>query len=169
MRALIVAPYLPTHGSGGRTRLLNFMERLSKHHELHLVAFAAPDQAAADNPYPGVVLQPPGLRPRPGGWAGIVRFYRERAFDALPLYASWIRSDEMTRAVREACETFRPDVVHVETTEMGQYLSAVPAGTPTALDLQDVASRWFGRVRSQGETRQQRALMSLELLKTRRY
>jgi polysaccharide biosynthesis protein PslH len=169
MRALIVAPYLPTHGSGGRTRLVNFMERLSRHHDLHLVAFAAPDQQSSDSPYPGTVLSPPPLRHRPGGLRGVLRFYGERLVDGRPSFVSWISSDEMRAAVVRACESFRPDIVHIETTEMGQYLHDVPAGVPTALDLQDVASRWFGRVRSQGQTRQQRTMMAVELLKTRRY
>ena len=65
MRALFVAPYLPTPGSGGRTRLVNFMEGLArKNHDLHIVAFLARDQDASENPYPGTVITPPPLRPR---------------------------------------------------------------------------------------------------------
>ncbi|MCA1830048.1 MAG: glycosyltransferase family 4 protein [Actinomycetota bacterium] len=168
MRALFVAPYLPTPGSGGRTRLVNFMERLARLHDVQIVAFTARDQDPADNPYPGVAVPPPPVRARPSGARGVARFYREKLLDPLPSFASWMSSSAMIEAVRTACETFRPDVVQVETTEMGQYLPFIPSSVARALDMQDVASRWFGRVRRFGSA-QERALMGVELLKTRRY
>lgn len=168
MRALFVAPYLPTPGSGGRSRLIGFMSRLARRHDLSLVAFTAPDQDPAEAPYPGSVVRPPPRRPRPGGVRGVAIFYRER-LERLPAFVSWMRHPAMTSAVREAVARFRPDVVQVETTEMAQYLPAVPPGPVRALDLQDVASRWFGRIVDKDQTRQQRAMMALELAKTRRY
>lgn len=169
MRALFVAPYLPTPGSGGRTRLINLMQRLAADHELSLVAFTAEDQDPSENPYPGEALRPPPRRARPGGVAGVAKFYGEK-LDPLPAFVSWIRSPAMRRAVRAACELFRPDVVQVETTEMAQYLTAVPRGIARTLDLQDVASRWFAHtVSKRDQTRQERAMMAIELAKTRRY
>lgn len=169
MRALFVAPYLPTPGSGGRTRLVSFMDLLARVHEVRLVAFAAPDQTVEDSPYPGVALPTPPKRKRPGGLEGVVRFYAERLLDPLPTYASWNRSPAMAGAIRSEIERFRPDVVQVETSEMAQYLRAVPAGVPTALDLQDVASRWFGRAVQQTRGAKERALLTADLLKTKRY
>jgi len=169
MRALFVAPYLPTPGSGGRTRLINLMARLGVDHDLALVAFIAEDQSGSENPYPGIVVEPPPRRARPGGVPGLIKFYGEK-LDPLPAFVSWIRSPAMRRAVREACERFAPDIVQVETTEMAQYLSAVPGGIARALDLQDVASRWFAHtVSKEDQTRQERAMMAIELAKTRRY
>ncbi|MFA5891164.1 MAG: glycosyltransferase [Actinomycetota bacterium] len=168
VRALFVAPYLPTPGSGGRTRLLNLMSRLSQRHDVSLVAFTSAEQQAHENPYPGIVLAPPPKRARPGGPTGAAVFYREK-LQRLPAFVSWMDSPEMHAAVRDAVERFHPDVVQVETTEMGQYLGDIPAGPARVLDLQDVASRWFGRVRRHGDTRKQRALMGLEFLKTRAY
>lgn len=168
MRALFVAPYLPTPGSGGRTRLLNLMERLSRTHDLTLVAFAARDQRDEVCPYPGTALPPPPLQPRPGGARGRARFYRER-LDPLPAFVAQMFTVQMAAAVRDACERIRPDIVQIETTEMAQYLRAIPHGTPCALDLQDVASGWFARVAGAGETRKRRALMRIELRKTRAY
>ncbi|HEX9711436.1 MAG TPA: glycosyltransferase family 4 protein [Actinomycetota bacterium] len=168
MRALFVAPYLPTPGSGGRTRLINLLERLGADHELHLVAFRAPDQDGS-SPLPGAVIDPPPRRRRPGGIPGVVRFYAEK-LDPLPAFVSWVRSPEMRHAVRAACARFRPEIVQVETTEMGQYLSDVPHGVARALDLQDVASRWFSHtVGKEDQSRQERAMMAIELGKTRRY
>jgi glycosyltransferase involved in cell wall biosynthesis len=168
VRALFVAPYLPTPGSGGRTRLINLMQRLGRSHELSIVAMLAADQHPSDLVFEGAALAPPPLRERPGGMRGTMRFYRER-FERVPAFVAQTRSEEFAAAVRAECERFRPDVVQIETTEMAQYLSAVPAGPARALDLQDVASRWFGRVAREGAKSKQRALMMWELLKTRRY
>lgn len=168
MRALFVAPYLPTPGSGGRTRLINLLERLGRDHELQLVAFRAPDQDRS-SPLAGAVVEPPPRRHRPGGVPGVVRFYAEK-LDPLPAFVSWVRSPQMRNAVRAACARFKPDVVQIETTEMGQYLTEVPRGVARALDLQDVASRWFSHtVSKEDQSRQERAMMALELAKTRRY
>jgi len=169
MRALFVTPYLPTPGSGGRTRLINLMQRLARDHEVALVAFRALDQEAEDSPYAGQVLEPPPRRRRPKGIPGVLKFYGEK-LDPLPAFVSWVRSPAMRRAIRSACERLRPDVVQFETTEMGQYLSAVPRGIARALDLQDVASRWFAHnVEKQDQSSQERAMMAIELMKTRRY
>jgi glycosyltransferase involved in cell wall biosynthesis len=169
MRGLFVAPYLPTPGSGGRTRLINLMARLAAAHDLALVAFAARDQDGMAAPYPGVVLPPPALHPRPAGAAGAARFYSERLLDPLPSFVQWMFRPEMVAALRTTIERFRPHVVQVETTEMAQYLRAIPLGPVRVLDLQDVASGWFERAAPTGETRKQRALLRLELRKTRRY
>lgn len=167
MRALFVAPYLPTHGSGGRTRLINIMRCLAHEHDLMLVAFAARDQDVSENPYPGKALPTPPASPRPGGPRGVLRFYGDRV-GRLPQYASSMRRPGMLAAIREAVERFDPDIVQFETSEMGQYLGATPDRVRT-LDLQDVASRWMTRAVELGTTRQQRAMMSLELVKTKRY
>lgn len=169
MRALFVAPYLPTPGSGGRTRLINLMDRLSREHEVSLVAFRASDQRDADNPYPGQVIEPPPRRKRPGGLPGVLRFYGEK-LDPLPAFVSWVRSPAMRRAIEDVCARLRPDVVQLETTEMGQYASLAPPSSARALDLQDVASRWFSHtVGKEDQSRQERAMMAIELAKTRRY
>jgi glycosyltransferase involved in cell wall biosynthesis len=52
---------------------------------------------------------------------------------------------------------------------MAQYLRALPLGPARVLDLQDVASGWFARVATQPAGRKERALMRLELSKTRAY
>lgn len=168
MRVLFVAPYLPTPGSGGRTRLQNVMARVARSHDVRLVGIVVPDQDRAQNPYPGTMIPAPPPRPRPGGLRGLARFYRERA-RSLPTFVSYLDLPEMARAVRDQCESFRPDVVFFNTTEMGLYMSHVPPGPLRALDLQDVSSRWIGRAAAEGRTSQQRALMWVELLKTRRF
>lgn len=168
MRILFVAPYLPTSGSGGRTRFVNLLERAARTHDVHVVAFRERDQLEDQSPYPGVALPPVDLKPRPGGLAGKFRFYAER-LDPLPAFAGQLFAPGMAAAIREACLTFRPDLVQVETTEMGQYLRAIPYGPVRALDLQDVAHGWFERVASQGETRKARGTLRYELWRTRRY
>lgn len=169
MRALFVAPYLPTPGSGGRTRLISVMERTARAHEVAIVAFPAPDQERTTAPYAGIAVEPPPVRRRRMGPLGAIGFYRDR-LTPLPSFVAWMRSPRMRAAVRAAVERFRPDVVQVCTTEMGQYLGDVPSGPARVLDLQDVASRWFGRtVRAAHLGPHQRALLRLELAKTRRY
>jgi glycosyltransferase involved in cell wall biosynthesis len=96
-----------------------------------------------------------------------VRFYRERLFEAHPAFVSDIASPVMSASVAAAVERLRPDVVQIETTEMAQYLPAA-AGHVRALDLQDIASRWFQRVVDQHRGKG-RALLRLELAKARRY
>lgn len=167
MRVLFVAPYLPTHGSGGRTRFVNFLEQLGQRHEIRVVAFRAPDQSDI-NDRAWRAFDPPSLRPRPGGWPGRVRFFREK-LERLPAYAGWFHDEAFAAAVTEEIATFKPDVVQVETTEMGQYLPAAAPGLVRVLDLQDVASRWFTRVSKMGSTRRQRLLMRVEMLKARMY
>jgi glycosyltransferase involved in cell wall biosynthesis len=168
MRALFVAPYLPTPGSGGRTRLINLMRRLSGAHELRIVAFAARDQEGADPGYPGVVVPPPALRARPGGMAGKLRFYGER-LDPLPAFVQQMFSPAIVTAIAREVGEFRPHLVQVETTEMAQYLRAIPFGPARVLDLQDVASGWFERAIPEVAGRKQRALMRVERGKTRAY
>lgn len=167
MRVLFIAPYLPTHGSGGRTRFVNFLEQLGKRHEIRVIAFRAPDQTDVNDPS-WRAFPAPALRPRPGGMRGRVRFFREK-MEALPAYAGWFQDDAFAAAVKEEMATFRPDVVQVETTEMGQYLPPASPGLVRVLDLQDVASRWFTRVSKMGSTRRQRTLMRWEMLKARLY
>lgn len=168
MRALFVAPYLPTHGSGGRTRLINLMERLGKDHELSLVAFAALDQDPADNPYPGAALRPLPSPARGSGVRGTLRFYRERT-GRLPLFVRAFRHPGMVDALRGTIERFRPDVVQVEHTEMAQYLPFVPAPVLRVFDQHDVVCRWLGRAAALGATRKDRAIVALERIKTRRF
>jgi polysaccharide biosynthesis protein PslH len=167
VRVLFIAPYLPTHGSGGRTRFVNFLEQLGARHDIRVVAFRAPDQTDDHDPS-WRAFPPPSLRPRPGGMRGRIRFFREK-LEPLPAYAGWFHDEAFAAAVTEEIATFRPDVVQVETTEMGQYLPPAQPGLVRALDLQDVASRWFTRVAKMGATRRQRALMRVEMLKARRY
>lgn len=167
MRVLFIAPYLPTHGSGGRTRFVNLLEQLGQRHEIRVIAFRAPDQTDVDDPS-WRAFPPPSLRPRPGGMKGRVVFFREK-LERLPAYAGWFHDDAFAATVAEEIETFQPDVVQVETTEMGQYLPAAKPGLIRVLDLQDVASRWFTRVSKMGSTRRQRALMRVEMLKARLY
>lgn len=166
MRALFVAPYLPTHGSGGRTRFVNLLEHLGRAHEIRVVAFRAPDQSKVQDPA-WRAFPPPALRPRPGGWRGRIRFYGEK-LRPLPAYASWFHDDAFAAAISAEVASFKPDVVQIETTEMAQYLRAA-SGVPRVLDLQDLASRWFGRVATLGATRQERALMRIEAAKARAY
>ena len=168
MRALFVAPYLPTPGSGGRTRLTNLMARLARTHELRLVAFASRDQVDEASPYDGVVVPPPSLRVRPGGLPGKLRFYSER-LDPLPAFVQQMFSPRLVAAIADEVARFRPQVVQVETTEMAQYLRSVPIGPARVLDLQDVASGWFERAVAETPGRKERALMKLELRKTRAY
>jgi glycosyltransferase involved in cell wall biosynthesis len=168
VKVLFVAPYIPTPGSGGRTRLINVMGRVARSHEVRLVAFAAAGQHPTDSSYPGVTVPAPGLRPRPGGSRGRARFYAERLSERLPAFASYMSSPAMARAVVETVDEFRPDVIQFETTEMAQYLPLV-TGAARALDLQDVSARWIGRAGERAETLQQRALLALDLAKTKRY
>jgi polysaccharide biosynthesis protein PslH len=168
MRILFVAPYLPTPGSGGRTRFVNLLERVSREHQVRVVCFRERDQLEDALPYPGVALDPPPLRKRPGGLAGKFRFYGER-FDPLPAFAAQLFVPQMAEAIRDEVERFRPDLVQIETTEMGQYLRAIPFGPVRALDLQDVAHGWFERAAQRGETPKARGTLRFELMRTRRY
>ncbi|HEX9773974.1 MAG TPA: glycosyltransferase family 4 protein [Actinomycetota bacterium] len=169
MRALFVAPTLPTPGSGGRTRLTSITRLLAERHDLHLVGYTAEDQSPDENPYPGAALPPPPLPPRPAGLAGALRFYRERLTTTLPAFVSYLAHPAMRAAIVHEIARFDPDVVQVETTEMAHYLRWIPRRPVRALDLQDVASRWFATVVAQDQTRKERALNRLELLKARRY
>lgn len=168
MRALFVSPYLPTPGSGGRTRLINLMERLAARHTLSLVAFAAPDQDPGAVPYPSVVFPHPALVRR-GGIGGTIDFYRDRLAGRLPVFVACARDPRLASAVAAEVERVRPDVVQVEHPEMGQYLTAIPGGPVRVLDFHDVASRWIGRVAASRPGLRAKALLALELTKTRRY
>ncbi|MFP5225095.1 MAG: glycosyltransferase family 4 protein [Actinomycetota bacterium] len=168
MRLLFVAPYLPTPGSGGRTRFVNLLDRVSRDHEVRVVCFRERDQLEDPLPYPGIALDPPPLRKRPGGLAGKFRFYGER-LDPLPAFAAQLFMPEMAAAIRDETARFRPDLVQIETTEMGQYLRAIPFGPVRALDLQDVAHGWFERVAQRAGTPKARGTLRYELMRTRRY
>lgn len=164
MRVLFLAPYLPTPGSGGRTRLVNLMQRFAARHEVRLCAFAAEEQVPEDSPYDGVALPARA----PVSPPTTVAFWRARVTDPLPLFASYMRDEAMVDAVARTCSSWKPDVVFVNTSEMGQYLDAVPPGPTTVLDFQDVASRWVGRSARIGSSKQ-RLLNALDAFKTRRF
>lgn len=168
MRVLFVAPYMPTPGSGGRTRFVSLLDRVTRDHDVEIICLRERDQLDDALTLPGVAIDPPPLRARPGGLAGKLRFYGER-FDPLPAFAGQLFRPEVSAAIREACERFKPELVQIETTEMGQYLRAIPYGPVRALDLQDVASGWFERVASQGESTKARATLRYEHHRARRY
>lgn len=168
MRILFVAPYVPAPGSGGRTRFTSILSRVSQRHDVEVLCFREHDQEASELTYPGRVLEPGPLKPRPGGLRGKVRFYGER-LDPLPQFAALRFDREMVAAIREACTRFSPHVVQIETTEMGQYLRSVPYGPVRALDLQDVAHGWFERVKQQAAPGKQRMTMAWEGHRARRY
>lgn len=168
MRVLFVAPYLPAPGSGGRTRFTNLISRIAARHEVEVLCIREHDQDASQLAYPGRVFEPAAPKPRPGGLRGKLRFYAER-LDPLPQFAALRFDPGLVAALRETCERFQPHVVQIETTEMGQYLRAVPWGPVRALDLQDVAHGWFQRVREQSRPGKQRWTMRWEESRTRRY
>jgi glycosyltransferase involved in cell wall biosynthesis len=168
MRALFVSPYAPTPGTGGRTRLMNLMERLGTRHEVSLVAFHAPDQDPSRVSYPGALLPYPAPS-RPPGLRGSIDFWRSRLFEPLPSFAAWARSPALAGALREEVARFSPDVVQFEHPEMGQYMERLPRTAAFVLDWHDVATRWLAQaVRMPGDWRG-RAVMGLDLLKVRRY
>src|SRR5207253_1468935 len=139
VRVLFVSPYLPDRVAGGPSRLLNMMERLAQNHDLRLVAFG---EQPKDDRYHSVVLPVPPPSAPAKGLSRLVRARRR----PVPSFVQNRRAHEMTEAVADAAETFHPDVVQIETTEMAQYLGAIERGGPVrALDLPDLASRWFGR------------------------
>lgn len=168
MRVMFVAPYLPTPGSGGRTRLMNLMARHARRHEVSLVALAPPDQDPAAVPYPGATVPYPYPHRSPG-WRGTLEFYRERFAQPLPLYAYHARVSGFAEAVRREAEQRAPDLVQFEHPETGQYFAALPAGPLKAIDFHDVASRWLAREAAKPIRLREKAFLRLELAKTRRY
>lgn len=168
MRVVFVAPYLPTPGSGGRTRLINLMERMSRSHELSLVAFSAADQDPADVPYPCAAVPYPERR-RPPGLQGSFEFYRERVFGRLPVFATQTSSATLADALREQIARTGPDIVQIEHPEMGQYFKVVRGGPLRVLDFHDVASRWIESTLARTKGTYRRAVMTVELAKSRRY
>src|SRR5688572_4427329 len=168
MRVVFVAPYLPTPGSGGRTRLINLMARHAERHELSLVALTPDDQDPAAVPYPGAAVPFPTPKRSPG-WRGTVEYYRERFGQPLPVYAYSAKVPGFAAALRREVERSKPDIVQFEHPETGQYFSALPEGPLKAIDFHDVASRWLGREVAKPIPVRQKLFLRLELAKTRRY
>lgn len=169
MRALIVAPYLPTPGSGGRTRLVNLVGRMAGRHDLRVVAFLGEGQQPSDLTYDGRAVPMPPLPDRRRGPVAAARWYAGRAVATLPTYATYVRSAAMHEAVAAECEAFRPDLVMINTSEMAQYLASIPPGPARVLDLQDVSSRWVGRAVGRATSRRDRLLLAQDARVTRRY
>jgi glycosyltransferase involved in cell wall biosynthesis len=145
------------------------LERISASHELGFLGFVGEGQAPSELIYPGKAISMPQLRIRGRGVASAVEFYKERLTTLMPAFATYVRNPQMSAAIREQLHTFSPNIVMVTTTEMGQYLNDVPRAFPRVLDLQDVSSRWMARAASAARRGRDRALLSLEAWKTRRY
>jgi glycosyltransferase involved in cell wall biosynthesis len=137
------------------------MERLSREHELRLVAFGEPSD---DDRFESVVLP----LPSPSAPAKGLRRLLSARRQPVPSFVRDRRVDEMTEAIAATAERFHPDVVQIETTEMAQYLGAIDPGPVRILDLPDLASRWFGRAAEESD-RSTRAALMLEVNKTRKY
>jgi glycosyltransferase involved in cell wall biosynthesis len=168
MRVLFVAPYLPTPGSGGRTRLANFMARHAKRHEVSLVALLPPDQDPAGLPYPCTTVPYPYPH-RSQGWRGTYEFYIERVVTPLPVFAYQARSPEFSAAIARQVLEFSPDLVQFTAPETGQYIGVVPDRIVKSFDFVDSATRWLAREAAKPFGLQRRVLLSLDVAKSRRY
>lgn len=69
----------------------------------------------------------------------VLQGLRGRAYDE-----AWLSSGEMRRALVEEIETFRPNVIHVDTIGLAPYLSLVPQ-VPAVLNHHNIESQMMAR------------------------
>jgi len=143
-RVLIVTPYsiYPPH-HGGAVRLYNLVKLLSERCELYLLIFSK----KGEDPEQRAALEPFCARVDFHRWVPSIE--RDR-FGLEPPSALLFRSDRARDKIVDIVVGFHIDVVQLEYTELGQYVSAVPRGVPVILTEHDIAFRSFDRRRRLG-------------------
>ncbi len=140
MRVLVVAPFPPSPAAthGGAVYLGCLLAALAARVDVDLVAFATPSEAAQPPPMPAglgdlriVVRRARADLHGLAAWTDRLR-HGIRFACGTPLQVSKFRSRAMTRVLRDAVRTRRPDACLVEMGWMAQYLPAV-APAPTIL------------------------------------
>jgi rhamnosyltransferase len=143
-RVLIVMPYsiYPPH-HGGAVRLFNLVKHLANRCELYLLIFTQD----GEDPEQRKALEPYCARVDFHHWMPSIT--RDR-FGLEPPSALLFNSTEARAKIIDIVVGFHIDVVQLEYTELGQYVSAVPRGVPVILTEHDIAFRSFDRRRKLG-------------------
>lgn len=143
-RVLIVMPYsiYPPH-HGGAVRLYNLVKQLADRCELYLLIFSKEGEDREQR----AALEPFCARVDFHHW--IPSITRDR-FGLEPPSALLFDSKEARAKIIDIVVGFHIDVVQLEYTELGQYVSAVPRGVPVILTEHDIAFRSFDRRRKLG-------------------
>jgi len=143
-RILVVMPYsiYPPH-HGGAVRLYNLVKQLADRCELYLLIFSKEGEDREQR----AALEPFCARVDFHRWVPSIT--RDR-FGLEPPGALLFESDEARAKIVDIVMGFQIDIVQLEYTELGQYISAVPRGVPVILTEHDVAFRSFRRKRELG-------------------
>ncbi len=137
MRILFVSQSLPVHNkpSGETIRIGNQVLALAKMgHEVHVVCFRSTDQPASLIPELEKALGTHVddlFREKHGFRTKAERFLRKKILGTSGYEASYSR--EMARMVRERAAKIRPDVLHLDSYQMGMY----------ARGLEKLPTLWF--------------------------
>jgi glycosyltransferase involved in cell wall biosynthesis len=144
MRVLVITEEMPFPPvGGGLLRTYHWLQALSRKHEVTLVAFTFGDAVCEPPPFPVKIIgvaweQPPLYR----DMESEDRAVAERAFANLrddvpePWYASYFQSAPAMEAIRKAGR--EADLVLIEESNMGQFISALPKDVMKILDLHNV-------------------------------
>jgi len=136
MRVLFVSPFLPYPPvAGGHAQIWSWMTHLATWHELAFVGFYEREAEAENVPTVAELCAETRARlrkPTPHAYS---------SFAQIPASVSEYASRELAADLREACGSFRPEVVQFLSMPMAQYAGAVgsAATVVTALEIGTLA------------------------------
>lgn len=145
MKILAISAELPFPPiGGGRLRIYHWLNALSSRHDVTLIAFTFDDESKTLPPFPLSVIPvswepPPLYRQMEANDTNAASEAFKRLRDELsePWYASYFESAAASQAVREQVAK-GIDLVLIEDSDMGRFLSLIPRDVPKILDLQNV-------------------------------
>ena len=133
---LMLAPRLPwPETSGGVIRVASLLRHMARRYRFTLLSFMVPGERIAAEAAAAMVERRTGAR--------VVLVGRNDASPAppgFPALADFFRDPAMVRALEEAARRERPDLIHLEFTQMAQYAEAAARWAPVILTEHDSSS-----------------------------
>ncbi|MHB1131371.1 MAG: glycosyltransferase [Chloroflexota bacterium] len=163
MRILFALPYVP---SPIRVRPYNFVQVLSRAHEVSVLATATGGETEAAEHLRSLCRSVDVVRVSPS------RSLRSCALAALrgePLQAAYCRSPQVEHRLTALLQRESFDVVHVEHLRAAYLRDSIPRELPTVFDSVDCISLLLERTLCCSHSLRQRAIAALELARTRTY
>lgn len=140
MRILFVTPSIPS--SLHRVRALNLLTVLSAAHDVHLVTLAPAHDLVHATEHLSFLPFPPRVVPHPFHASLIA--CAGALLRGASLEIAYCASRAMTRAVADACRTFRPDLIFLKRLRSAQFLPERPP-CPVILDATDAMAESYRR------------------------
>ena len=160
MKILFVLGYTPGPAFGGSSIVsYNFMKRLATQHKIHVFCFRGANKADEDAAVEHMAELGIGITQVDFVQLVSTRIDKLRGlFSFTPYKIKPYQDSVIEDLYRRTLQTFLPDVVHVENTQMGWCLSATPNDIPIVMNAHNVEA---DRFRSQRQTHQLNKLQSL--------